>query len=226
MWVDCKCMEFIAVGWCTLKGSWFHQTIRNLTSGDLGIPLVMIRLGVTGLKNTRIVYLLDLFEGRIPLTNSFQQSLSTIPLINPSTDHTSTSFITALPQLPSPPSHLQQHPQISSKNSCNHLDHHHFHFRTSHVHHTTTIKKEELHKKVFPHHHTSGTPINIKHSPFQRHSTQTPQKVQPPIQTTPDQPNINSHLQLQIICHHIHHRRNKTTTPVEDMTSHQPKTHP
>ena len=41
-----------------------YQTIRNLTSGDLGIPLVAIRLGVTGLKKTRVVYLLDLFEGR------------------------------------------------------------------------------------------------------------------------------------------------------------------
>ena len=41
-----------------------YQTVRNLTSGDLGIPLVEIRLGVTGLKKTRVVYLLDLFERR------------------------------------------------------------------------------------------------------------------------------------------------------------------
>ena len=30
----------------------------------MGIPLVAIRLGVTGLKRIRILYLLDLFEGR------------------------------------------------------------------------------------------------------------------------------------------------------------------
>ena len=40
------------------------QTIRNLTSGDLGFPLVVIRLGVTLLKKTRVEYLLDMFEGR------------------------------------------------------------------------------------------------------------------------------------------------------------------
>ena len=39
------------------------KTIRNLTSGDLGIPLVVIQLGLTGLKKTRVEYLLDLFEG-------------------------------------------------------------------------------------------------------------------------------------------------------------------
>ena len=39
-----------------------YQTIRNITSGDLGILLVVIRLGVTGLKKTRVVHLLDLFE--------------------------------------------------------------------------------------------------------------------------------------------------------------------
>ena len=57
-------MEFIAIGWCTRKWLRLYQTVRDLTSGDLGIPLVVIRLGVTGLKKTRVVYLLDLFEGR------------------------------------------------------------------------------------------------------------------------------------------------------------------
>ena len=38
--------------------------MRNLTSGDLRILLVVIQLEVTGLKKTRFVYLLDLFEGR------------------------------------------------------------------------------------------------------------------------------------------------------------------
>ena len=57
-------MEFVAAGWCTRKWLRLYETIRNLTSGDLGILLVVIRLGVTGLKKTRVVYLLDLFEGR------------------------------------------------------------------------------------------------------------------------------------------------------------------
>ena len=41
-----------------------NQTIRNLTSVDLEILLVVIRLGVTVLKKTGLVYLLDLFEER------------------------------------------------------------------------------------------------------------------------------------------------------------------
>ena len=49
--VDCKCMEFVAAGWCTRKWLRFHQTIRNLTSGDLGVLLLVIRLGLTGLKD-------------------------------------------------------------------------------------------------------------------------------------------------------------------------------
>ena len=57
-------MEFIAIGWCTRKWLRLYQTVRDLTSGDLRIPLVVIQLGVTGLKKTRVVYLLDLFEGR------------------------------------------------------------------------------------------------------------------------------------------------------------------
>ena len=57
-------MELVAAGWCTTKWLRFNQTIRNLTSGDLVIPLLVIQLGVTGLRKTRIVYLLDLFEGK------------------------------------------------------------------------------------------------------------------------------------------------------------------
>ena len=40
------------------------QTMRNLTFGDLGILLVLLQLRVTGMKKTKVVYLLDLFEGR------------------------------------------------------------------------------------------------------------------------------------------------------------------
>ena len=38
--------------------------MRNLTSGDLGILYVVVQLRVTGLKKTKLVYLLDLFERR------------------------------------------------------------------------------------------------------------------------------------------------------------------
>ena len=41
-----------------------NQTIRNLTCGDLEFLLVVIRLVVTGLKRTGLVYLLDLFGER------------------------------------------------------------------------------------------------------------------------------------------------------------------
>ena len=34
VWVEYKCMEFVAAGWCTKKWLRFNQTIRNLTSGD------------------------------------------------------------------------------------------------------------------------------------------------------------------------------------------------
>ena len=57
-------MELVAAGWCTTKWLRFDQTIRNLTSGDLVIPLVVIQLGVTRLRKTRAVYLLNLFEGK------------------------------------------------------------------------------------------------------------------------------------------------------------------
>ena len=55
-------MEFIAAGWCTRKWLRLDQTIRNLTSGDLGIPPEMMQLGACGLKKTE--YLLDFFEER------------------------------------------------------------------------------------------------------------------------------------------------------------------
>ena len=38
-------MGLVAQGWCTTKWLRFNQTIRNLTSGDLVIPLVVIRMG-------------------------------------------------------------------------------------------------------------------------------------------------------------------------------------
>ena len=57
--VDCTCIEFVAAGFCIRKWLRFDQTIRNLTPGDLGILLVVIRLGVTILKNTRVVHVLD-----------------------------------------------------------------------------------------------------------------------------------------------------------------------
>ena len=64
MWVDYKCVEFVAAGWCTRKWLGLDQTIRNLTSGDLGISLLVIGLRVTRLKKARVEYLLGLFAGR------------------------------------------------------------------------------------------------------------------------------------------------------------------
>ena len=43
-------MELVAASWCTWKWLNFDQTIRNFTSGELGIPLVVIQLRVTRLK--------------------------------------------------------------------------------------------------------------------------------------------------------------------------------
>ena len=43
-------MELVAAGWCTTKCLRLDQTIRNLTSGILGILLLVIQLEVTGLK--------------------------------------------------------------------------------------------------------------------------------------------------------------------------------
>ena len=57
-------MEFVAAGWCTKQWLRFDQTTRNLTSSNLGILLVVIQLGVTRLKKTRVGYPLDLFEER------------------------------------------------------------------------------------------------------------------------------------------------------------------
>ena len=57
------------VGVLQVKQLRLDQTIRNLTCGDLEIPFVVIRLGVTGLKKTRLMYLLDLFEGSLTCGN-------------------------------------------------------------------------------------------------------------------------------------------------------------
>ena len=51
--MDSKYMELVDAGRYTRKWLRFDQTIRNFTSGDLGILLVVIQLGVTGLKKTR-----------------------------------------------------------------------------------------------------------------------------------------------------------------------------
>ena len=42
-------MELVAPGWCTTKLLTFDQIITNLTSSDLGIPFVVIQVGVTRL---------------------------------------------------------------------------------------------------------------------------------------------------------------------------------
>ena len=57
--MDCKCIEFVTAGCCTRKWFRFDQTITNLTSGGLGIPLVLIRL-----RLPTCAYLIRLFDGR------------------------------------------------------------------------------------------------------------------------------------------------------------------
>ena len=57
-------MELMAASWCTRKWLRLYQTIRNITSGDMGIWIVVTRLGVTRLKNFSLVYLSDLLERR------------------------------------------------------------------------------------------------------------------------------------------------------------------
>ena len=56
MWVKCKCMEFVTVSWWRRKWLRLYQTKRNLASGDMGIPLVVIRLGVQALVSPRPVW--------------------------------------------------------------------------------------------------------------------------------------------------------------------------
>ena len=41
-----------------------QSNYTKFTSGDLGVPLVVIQLGVTGFKKTRLQYPLDLSETR------------------------------------------------------------------------------------------------------------------------------------------------------------------
>ena len=43
-------MELVAADWCIRKWLSFYQTVRNFTFDGLGIPLVVIQLGVTILK--------------------------------------------------------------------------------------------------------------------------------------------------------------------------------
>ena len=58
------CMEFVATGSST--GKWFRssRSIRDPTCGDLEILLVLIQLGVTGLKKVEFVFFLHLLGGR------------------------------------------------------------------------------------------------------------------------------------------------------------------
>ena len=57
-------MEFVTAGWCIGKKLRLDQTLRNLSRPDLTISLVVTRLGVTYLKKTRFMYLLNLFGER------------------------------------------------------------------------------------------------------------------------------------------------------------------
>ena len=57
-------MELVTAGWCTWKWLRLDHTIINLACGDVEISVVVIQLGVTGLKKTWFMYLVDLFGGR------------------------------------------------------------------------------------------------------------------------------------------------------------------
>ena len=50
-------MELVATGWCTSKWLRLNETIRNLTSGDLEIALMVIHLGETRLKKKSCISL-------------------------------------------------------------------------------------------------------------------------------------------------------------------------
>ena len=62
------CAVNVGFGICSRRLMYHEVTearsnnIRNLICEDLKIPLLVIRLEVTGLKKTRLVYLLDLFN--------------------------------------------------------------------------------------------------------------------------------------------------------------------
>ena len=55
-------MELVATGWCTSKWLRLNETIRNLTSGDLEIALMVIQLGETRLKKKSSISLTWLTE--------------------------------------------------------------------------------------------------------------------------------------------------------------------
>ena len=57
--VDCKCIEFVAVGWCAGKKLRLNQTIRSHTYGDLEISLLCYKEA-----HNVFVCLLNLFGGR------------------------------------------------------------------------------------------------------------------------------------------------------------------
>ena len=50
VWVDCKCMEFVAAGWCTRKQLRLNQTKRNVLLWWFRNPALLIGLGIKGLK--------------------------------------------------------------------------------------------------------------------------------------------------------------------------------
>ena len=68
VWVDCKCMESMAAGWCTGKSLRLDQTKRNRFlwwfRNSTCIDWTGSKKSKTGLKKTGCFYLLYLFEGR------------------------------------------------------------------------------------------------------------------------------------------------------------------
>ena len=136
----------------------------------------------------------------LELSNNLREPAAILLTNAPLPTHGPPQPLAALPLLPSPPSLTLIHkpwatpikppptapPELAQTNHTTISTLYHLHFWTSHLPQITTMKKEELHKKILAHHQTKGMLTDIKYFPFQRHSTQTSQKIQSPIQTTLD----------------------------------------
>ena len=61
--VECKCMEYVAIGWCKRLWLKLYETIKNLTFDDIGIPLVVIQMGVLDWKASGLCISLTFLRG-------------------------------------------------------------------------------------------------------------------------------------------------------------------
>ena len=61
--VECKCMEYVAIGWCKRLWLRLYETIKNPTFGDIGIPLAAIQMGVLDWKGLGLCISLTFLRG-------------------------------------------------------------------------------------------------------------------------------------------------------------------